>query len=379
MIKEIKMPDLGTTIKEMKIVKWLKSEGDKINRGEPIFEVETDKATMEVESYLEGYLKKIVSGSGEMVNTGATVAFIGDKDDRLPDILPDKNKLAGDKVEKPVTNIKEKSGVKISPMIKRLAEKHGVDINKIKGSGPGGLILKEDIISAAGAGISETSGKAGRDLEVVPFNRIGAATAKKMAISKTKIPHIYITVDVDAGSMKELHTSSGKKYSYNTMIVYGVARTLKDYPYMSARYDEKGRQMVKDINIGLAVAKGEDLLVPVIKKITDNKKELTRIESDIRRLVKKIESGSYDQEDISGGVFTVTNLGAYGISSFAAIINPPEAAILAVGAIQDRAVAKGGNVAIRPIVTMTLSVDHRIVNGAYAASFLQKLKSYLES
>jgi pyruvate dehydrogenase E2 component (dihydrolipoamide acetyltransferase) len=379
MIKEIKMPDLGTTIKEMKIVKWLKNEGDKINRGEPIFEVETDKATMEVESYLDGYLKKIVSDSGEMVNTGATVALIGEKDDKLPDILPDKNKLAGYKEEKPIRDIIEKSGVKISPMIKRLAEKHGVDINKIKGSGPGGLILKEDIISAAESGISETPGKKGQDLEVMPFNRIGAATAKKMEISKKTIPHIYITVDVDAASIKELHTLSGKKYSYNAIIVYNVARTLKEYPYLAARYDEKGRLKAKDINIGLAVAAGEDLLVPVIKKITGNKDELTRIESDIRNLVKKIESGSYDHEDISGGVFTVTNLGRYGISSFAAIINPPEASILAVGAIQDRAVAKGGNITIRPMVTMTLSVDHRIVNGAYAASFLQKLKSYLES
>lgn len=383
MIKEIKIPDLGTTVEEMKIVKWLKSEGDSIKRGEPIFEVETDKATMEVESYLAGYLKKIVACSGELVTTGSTVAYIGDKDDKFKDTFPRKKAEVEDEGKKPGEGRKEKSKVRISPMVKRLAEKHGVDITKVKGSGPGGLILKEDItsadISTPEAGKGKPVEGTGQNLEVVTFNRIGAAVAKKMAISKTTIPHIYLTIDVNASSMKELYISSGKKYSYNTMIVYSVAKSLKEFPFIAARYDKKGRIMAKDINIGIAVAKGDDLLVPVIKKITDSKNELTRIENDIRHLIEKVETGNIDQKDISGGVFTVTNLGSYGISSFTAIINPPEAAILAVGAIQDRAVVDGEDIYVCPMVTMTLSVDHRIVNGAYAASFLKKLKSYLES
>ena len=384
MIKEIKMPNLGTTIDEMKIVKWLKNEGDSVERGEPIFEVETDKATMEVESYLAGYLKKIVAGPGESVTTGSIVAYIGDKTDKFEGIFPSEPEKTNQKVEKPAKATPKISKVKISPMIKKLAEKHRIDITKIKGSGPGGLILKEDIISADVSTHTEADkGKLVEDArqnlpEIIPFSRVGTAIAKAMTRSKTTIPHVYLVIDVDASAMKELYVLSGKKYSYNAMIVYSVAKCLKAFPYLAARYDEKGRIMAKEISIGFAVAKGDDLLVPVVKGITDSRNELARIEQDMKQLIKKVETGEIKQKDISGGVFTVSNLGSYGLSSFTAVINPPEAAILAVGAIQDRVMAKGGGVFIRPMMTLTLSVDHRIVNGAYAAAFLKELKENLE-
>ena len=384
MIKEIKMPNLGTTVDEMKIVKWLKNEGDSVERGEPIFEVETDKAIMEVESYLAGYLKKIVAGPGEAVTTGSIVAYIGDKTDKFEGIFPSEPVKAEDKVRKPVEATREISEARVSLMIKKLAEKRGIDITKIKGSSPNGLILKEDIISADISTHTEADeGKlvedARQDLpEVVPFSRVGTAIAKAMTRSKTTIPHVYLVIDVDASAMKELYVLSGKKYSYNAMIVYSVAKCLKAFPYLAARYDEKGRIMAKEISIGFAVAKGDDLLVPVVKGITDRGNELARIEQDMQQLIKKVETGELKQKDISGGVFTVSNLGSYGVRSFTAVINPPEAAILAVGAIQDRVMAKGGGVFVSPMMTLTLSVDHRIVNGVYAAAFLKELKENIE-
>jgi len=383
MIKEIKMPNLGTTVDEMKIVKWLKNEGDRVERGEMLFEVETDKATMEVESYLAGFLKKIAAGPGEMVTAGTIVAYVGEENDSFKAGSSEKQEKIGEKAEKRTEVKQEIAETRVSPMIKKLAEKHGVDVTKIKGSGPNGLILKEDIMctvsGSAGAVPDEASGPEAESVpEIVPFSRVGTAIANAMAKSKTTIPHVYFTIDIDASAMKELRALSGKKYSYNAMIVYSVAKCLKAFPYLAARYDEKGRIMAKEINIGFAAAKGDDLFVPVIKGIKEGSNELARVEQEIRRLIKKVEAGELKQEDISGGVFTVSNLGAYGLCSFTAVINPPEAAILAVGAMQDRVVAESGGVFVRPMITMTMSVDHRVVNGAYAAAFLRELKNNLE-
>ena len=211
MIKEIKMPNLGTTVDEMKIVKWLKNEGDSVERGEPIFEVETDKAIMEVESYLAGYLKKIVAGPGEVVTMGSIVAYIGDKTDKFEGIFPSEPEKTNQKVEKSAKATPKISKVKISPMIKKLAEKHRIDITKIKGSGPNGLILKEDIMNADVSTHTEADkGKLVEDArqnlpEIIPFSQLGTAIAKAMTRSKTTIPHVYLVIDVDAGAMKELY------------------------------------------------------------------------------------------------------------------------------------------------------------------------------
>lgn len=385
MIKEIKMPNLGTTVDEMKIIKWFKSEGDRVERGEILFEVETDKASMEVESYLAGYLKKIVAGPGDIVETGRVVAYIGEENDNFENIQVEKPADKVDDLAKEPSERENEEDAKprVSPMIRKLAEKHGVDVSKIKGSGPNGLILKEDVLRAASEMGTSAESKALEpedkgEPEFVPYSRVDLAVAAAMTKSKSTIPHVYFSIDVDATAMQKLRVDSGKKYSYNAMIVYNVAKCLKKYPYLAARYDEKGRILAREVNIGLAVAKGNELFVPVIKGINEGSGELARVEQEMQRLIKKVETDQIRQDDISGGVFTVSNLGSYNISSFTAVINPPEVAILAVGAIQERVVAKDGGVFVRPMLTLTLSVDHRVANGAYAAGFLKLLKENLE-
>ena len=375
MNKEIKMPGIGTTVDSILITKWLKNKGDFVKRGEPLFEVETDKASMEVESYIEGYLNVIVKEEGQSAGEGEVVAYIGGtKDDAAQSESAGTGKAAANDEEKTESgdDAPQKTlAVRISPMLKRLAQEKGVDIGDIQGSGANGLITREDIMAAA----QKSSENKEAEREIIPFNRIEGATAKAMQKSKSEIPHVYFDIEVDASSMKELRRKSQKKYSYNAMIVYAAAKCLEKYPYVAARYDEKGRILAQGLDIGVAMADGNDLFVPVVR----NTSGMDSVEGELQTLIKKVSGGSLGQEDMEGGVLTVTNLGATGLSSFHAIINYPEAAILAVGAIKDRAAVVNNEILIRPVATLTLSADHRVVNGMYAGKFLSELKNTLES
>jgi len=389
MLIEIRMPNLGTTNDEVKIIQWFKQEGEEVKRGEPLLEVETDKATMEVESFATGYLKKIVAHPDDEVASGEIIAYIGDQEDicNIPDKTGTESCASIDKrreVSFPTTSGKE---IRVSPMVRKLAESMGVDLAGIRGTGPNGLILREDVLKAHEA--AQETGKT-MPLEekemvpvqsdgIIPFTRVGKVVAGNMTKSKTTIPHVYFRIDVDAAAMMALRSASGKKISYNAMLLHSVADTLKDFPYLICRYSEEGRILAKQINIGFAASKGDDLYVPVVKNIGKGGLDIRGVEAEIQRLTDAVRNGTLKQEDLSGGVFTVTNLGAYGLSSFTAVINPPEVAILAVGAIQDRVVAVHGGIHIRPMMTLTLSADHRVVNGVYAASFMKALKEKLET
>jgi pyruvate dehydrogenase E2 component (dihydrolipoamide acetyltransferase) len=389
MLIEIRMPNLGTTNDEVKIIQWFKQEGEEVKRGEPLLEVETDKATMEVESFATGYLKKIVAHPDDEVASGEIIAYIGDQEDicNIPDKTGTESCASIDKrreVSFPTTSGKE---IRVSPMVRKLAESMGVDLAGIRGTGPNGLILREDVLKAHEA--AQETGKT-MPLEekemipvqsdgIIPFTRVGKVIAGNMTKSKTTIPHVYFRIDVDAAAMMALRSASGKKISYNAMLLHSVADTLKDFPYLICRYSEEGRILAKQINIGFAASKGDDLYVPVVKNIGKGGLDIRGVEAEIQRLTDAVRNGTLKQEDLSGGVFTVTNLGAYGLSSFTAVINPPEVAILAVGAIQDRVVAVHGGIHIRPMMTLTLSADHRVVNGVYAASFMKALKEKLET
>jgi pyruvate dehydrogenase E2 component (dihydrolipoamide acetyltransferase) len=389
MLIEIRMPNLGTTNDEVKIIQWFKQEGEEVKRGEPLLEVETDKATMEVESFATGYLKKIVAHPDDEVASGEIIAYIGDQEDicNIPDKTGTESCASIDKrreVSFPTTSGKE---IRVSPMVRKLAESMGVDLAGIRGTGPNGLILREDVLKAHEA--AQETGKT-MPLEekemvpvqsdgIIPFTRVGKVIAGNMTKSKTTIPHVYFRIDVDAAAMMALRSASGKKISYNAMLLHSVADTLKDFPYLICRYSEEGRILAKQINIGFAASKGDDLYVPVVKNIGRGGLDIRGVEAEIQRLTDAVRNGALKQEDLSGGVFTVTNLGTYGLSSFTAVINPLEVAILAVGAIQDRVVAVNGGIHIRPMMTLTLSVDHRVVNGVYAASFMEALKEKLET
>lgn len=379
MIKEIKMPDLGTTTSEMKIVRWLKKEGELVNRGEALFELETDKATMEVESYLAGYIKKIVAKEMETVSVGAVVAYIGDEGDVYEQFpQPDETKTTPENTNAPAKE-ERASVVRISPMVRKIAEKLGVDYTTVQGTGPNGIITKEDIEIAAQKGTSTSDNNSQQKLNnrFIPFDKIGKATAKAMSISKTTIPHVYFTIEIDAAAMKALREETDKQISYNAMIIKAVADCIKKYPYFASRYTDEGREISDKINIGLAVAREDDLIVPVIAD-AGNASDIWEIETKVKEAVNKVKRNNLQQKDISGGVFTVTNLGGFGIDAFSAVINPPEAGILAVGRIADKLVPYEGGIRVQSYMTLTLSVDHRIINGAYAASFLKELKLALE-
>jgi pyruvate dehydrogenase E2 component (dihydrolipoamide acetyltransferase) len=380
MIKEVRMPNIGTNIDEMKIIRWFKAPGDEIQRGDILFEVETDKAVMEVESYLAGYLKKIIVRNGDAAPAGGVVAIIGDRNDDLEEFLKFdmQNPLIADNcVIK--TEEKVKQVIRISPMVKKIAENWQVDYTKLIGTGPNGIITKEDLKAAAK---KEQDKKIGPDKKkeqtgkIEPFNRIARATAKAMTQSKTTIPHAYFEIDIDASAMKAFRKNNDKAISYNAMIVKASGSCLKKYPYLAAQYSEDGRIMKSTINIGLAVAKMEDLLVPVIKNVSE--KTLYEIEKDINILLDKTRKNELIQDDLNGSIFTVTNLGGYGVSAFTAVINSPEVAIIAVGEITPRIVPAESGFSVVPTVRMTLSVDHRMVNGTYAAGFLKELKNILE-
>ena len=199
-----------------------------------------------------------------------------------------------------------------------------------------------------------------------------------MARSKTTIPHVSFSIEIDATALQQARLLSGKKLSFNALLVWATARCLRHFPYLTATYCEDGRMMADAVNIGVAVARDNDLFVPVIKNIDIETTDAGKIEQELQRLINAVQSGGLKQEDISGGRFTITNLGSFGIDAFTAIINPPEAGILAVGAIKDRVITSGGAILIRPMMQITLSADHRLVNGVYAAGFLQLLKKELE-
>ncbi|MGI6705059.1 MAG: dihydrolipoamide acetyltransferase family protein [Clostridia bacterium] len=391
MLREIRMPNLGTTNDEVKIIRWFKREGEEVKRGEPLLEVETDKAAMEVESFAAGYLKKIVAHPDDEVASGEIIAYIGDHEDIYN--ISDKAKPESSssiakrrEVTPPTTSGKD---MRVSPMVRKLAESMGIDLAGIRGTGPNGLILREDILKAHGT--APEIGKANLPVEegetipvpppdgIAPFTRVGKAIAGTMTKSKATIPHVYFRIDAEASAMMALRSASEREISYNAMLLHTVADTLKDFPYLACRYNEEGRILAKQINIGFAASKGDDLFVPVVKNIGREGLDIRGVEAEIQRLTDAVRNGALKQEDLSGGVFTVTNLGTYGLSSFTAVINPPEVAILAVGAIQDRVVAVNGGIHIHPMLTMTLSVDHRVVNGVYAASFMKALKDKIET
>ena len=366
MIKEIKMPNLGTTTDEMKIMRWLKKENEQVKRGEVLFEVETDKATMEVESYLSGYLKKIIIEADGMAETDGVVAYIGDESDIFE--KTEEPAKADIKTESKIEQ-KKQSSIRISPMVKKIAEKLNVDYTVMQGTGAGGMITKTDIENAADTKEKDSS-------NIVKFNKIAKATAKAMTLSKSTIPHVYFDIEVNTSAMMQARLTSGKKISYNAMIIKAVSDSIEDYPYLAAKYSEEGRVLADKLNVGLAVAREDGLFVPVIKDV--GKTNMLKLEDKINDLVKKVIKDTLQQSDITSGGFTVTNLGGFGIDSFSAVINPPEAAILAVGRIADKVVPVDGEIKIQPYMKLTLSVDHRVVNGAYAAKFLQALKANLE-
>jgi pyruvate dehydrogenase E2 component (dihydrolipoamide acetyltransferase) len=391
MLKEIIMPNLGTTTDEIKIVRWLKSENEIVKRGEPIFEVETDKAVMEVESFMEGYLKKIVVPEGGTAAVGAVVAFIGEEGYTLDGVGAKADvgiAVVSETAKTPPLRVKD--GVRVSPLVRNIADKLGVDLNTVIGTGINGMILKADVekrgkdraekpdqITLAAEPATGKKAPAFKRGEFIPFNTVGKLTAKNMAESKGTIPHAYYQVDVSAKRIIDARAVLGGKISYNTMIIKAVAEALKTYPRAAAIYKENGIRLPDEVNIGLAVDVDGNLFVPVLKNV--DKKTVFELDDNIKTIITKARQRKLSNDDMTGGVLTVTNLGSSGIDAFHAVIKPSESAILAIGRIGKVPVVENGMVVPGAVMKICLSQDHRVVNGLYSAAFLIKIKEMLET
>jgi pyruvate dehydrogenase E2 component (dihydrolipoamide acetyltransferase) len=463
---EITMPQLSDTMTEGTVVKWLKKEGDKVKAGEVIAEVETDKATMEMESFEGGTIAHIAAPEGTKVAVGQAIAVLASSKENVADVKkqvgggagapakaqekqqptpvnvekvpqkqaamvaaggattfaqassgemhePDSNTLHGATRENISTepHQEEPAGdgrVRVSPLARKIAADRGLDLSRIKGSGPGGRIVKADVINApstgGGAGVIEQAAQkvearplqpaglpvpvmphrvASGAKEIVPLTKIREVIAKRLQQSKQNIPHFYETVDIDVEELTKLRARLNEqlkaqniKLSLGDLVAKAIATTLIEHSALNATFDGKEITRHGDVNLGMAVALPEGLIVPVLRGINHMGFREIRVRS--ADLIDRARAQRLKQDEMTGATFTVSNLGMFGVREFSAIINPPEVGILAVGGAEKRAVVRGDQIVARTMMTVTLSCDHRAVDGATAAEFLSTLRQLLE-
>lgn len=407
----ITMPKMSDTMTEGTIASWLKKEGDEVKSGDILAEVETDKATMELESYEDGILLHIGVQEGESVDIDGVIAVIGEKgadyetlinahkaktekpkqapagDEAKTKASSDGAKDAG-KAEQPAAKQPSKSAkdgrIIASPLAKRLAEEKGVDIALVPGSGEGGRIIKRDVESfdpasvSAQQGAAVTAGKESYREEKV--SQMRKVIAKRLSESKFTSPHFYLTMEINMDKAIEARNSMNElspvKISFNDLVIKVAAAALRQHPQVNANWLGDTIRYNEHIHVGMAVAVDEGLLVPVIR-FADTK-GLSQIAEETKSLGGKAKNRELQPQDWEGNTFTVSNLGMFGIDEFTAIINPPDACILAVGGIKETAIVKNGEIKIGNVMKVTLSCDHRIVDGAIGAAFLKTFKTLLE-
>ena len=411
------MPALEMAQETGKLVSWKKKEGEQVKKGEMLLEVETDKAVVEIEAGGDGVLSGVTAKVGDVVPVGQTIAWLLKPGESLPtggaqaqtgrkmDSAPAAAAPAAAPAAPEPVSV---AGAKISPKARRLAREHGVDIAKLKGSGPGGEILADDILKAAQAASGPApvpaaspaptpqpaappaarpaspppAGAAGPADAVSPadgVSSIGRIMAERTTQSWTTVPHFFVARDVDATSLNAtreglipvIEKSHGVKITHTDLMVSAVARALKTYPRMNGSWVNNTVSLNADINVALAMAVENAVVTAVIRNA--DKLALGAIAKQRKELSERAKVNKLQPADISGATFTISNLGMFGVDAFTAIIVPPQAGILAVGAIADRVVAVDGMIGIRPMVTLTLSSDHRIIDGARAALFMQEV------
>ena len=402
MIKEVIMPKVGLTMQTGIIEKWLKKEGDFIQVGEPIFEVSTDKINIEVEATDAGYLKKIIAPEGKEIPVNTVIAYIGKKDEEvvIPGLTEVKKEAASLQSESPTAGEDKQPGYSISTLAKKLAEELNVNLSKVKGSGPRGRILKEDVLRARDAIIQNKQQTAKRTGKTIPVDKVGEDFGLSVKISKTfkltgikklvaerlkeshlNAPPICITLSCDMSVATQLKKDAGKKHIHLTItdiIIKATSKALKLNPLLNTTLRDDNIIVFDEINIGIATATQKGLIVPVIKSV--DKLSLTDISILREGLVTKTREGKLTPEDITGGTFTITNLGMYGIEYFEPIITPNQAAILSVGTIKMTPVAEiSGGIGLKPIMAVSVTCDHRIADGADGSRFLVEFKKIIES
>lgn len=377
------MPALELTQETGKVVAWRKKEGERVAKGEPLLEVETDKAVVEIESPGEGILAGIRAEQGAVIPVGQTIAWIVMPGEAAPrDEAPPNSESLGVTRARPsrepavrIPQGRGAAGTKISPKARRLAQEKGVDVSKLEGSGSGGEILAADILAAAGSK-GATSPPREAAASVASFGSIARLMAERTTQSWTSVPHFFVVREVDAGALLEareqllakIEKTHGARPTHTDMLVALVARTLAKHPRMNASWTSEGPRLNPQVNIAVAMAVEDGVVAAVIHNA--DAADLGEIVTQRRELRERARTNKLRPADISGATFTISNLGMYHVDAFTAIIHPPQAGILAVGRIADRVVPRDGRPGIRPMVTLTLSCDHRVVDGARAAEFL---------
>jgi pyruvate dehydrogenase E2 component (dihydrolipoamide acetyltransferase) len=387
-------PKLDEAMTSGKIVRWLKSEGDRVEKGEIVLEIESEKTSFELEAEASGILSEVMANEGDEVPIGTTIAFIlkpGEEAPKVETPVTAKAKEEPPKAEakaeapKPASEPKE---VKASPLARNIAKENNVDLSLVTGTGPGGRIIKEDVLKFAEEGGTVTAPAprevpAGTEEEIAPLSTMREVIARRMTES-FQTPHFYLTVEVDAQELQKarqqllpvIESKTGIRLTLTDLVVKVVARALEKNPAINCSYADGSVKLLKRIDIGLVTSVEGGLMVPVIRDA--GTKSLAEIAQDRAELVQKARERTLTKEEMAGSTFTISNMGMYDIDQFSAIIQPPEAAILAVGRIAEKVVARNGEMVIRPVMSLTLSIDHRVLDGALGAQFLQTVKNYLE-
>ncbi len=422
---EVTMPRLSDTMEEGTIGHWLKKPGDEVKKGDVLAEIETDKATMELEAYEGGTLQEILVQEGQAAAIGAVIAVIGAAGSAPATSAPQKSApaasptpAAGNGKEQQTASVATAVGtapaapttqsgerVKASPLARSIAEQHGIDLRQVEGTGPGGRIIKANVEAfqqqqepapkpqpaatapAAPAPAPEAPAPPVDGPAPVPLNRMRRAIAQTMTRSKQTIPHLYVTNQIEMDALLDMRrdirdsNAASVKISVNDMVVKAVAKALEAHPLLNSSYVVGGDGQAsivthEHINVNVAVSVDAGLIVPVVADA--NQKSLGTIAADIKDLAVHAREGTIKQHQLEGGTFTVSNLGMFDVVDFGAIITPPQAAVLAVSSIQEMPIVRYGEVVVAHMMNATVSVDHRVTDGAEAARFMQTLKRLLE-
>jgi pyruvate dehydrogenase E2 component (dihydrolipoamide acetyltransferase) len=377
------MPALEMAQETGKLLAWRKKEGEKVAKGEPLFEIETDKAVVEIEAQGDGILAAVTADVGAVIPVGETIAWLVAPGEQPPakSAVAAPTARASSNVERPAATASgttEKTATtvpQISPKARRLAKELSVDIGQIRGTGPDGTITAEDVQAFASG--AKPTGTAAAAPTAEPLSQVARLMAERTTQSWTSVPHFFLVRDVDATELVEAHRRFGQGIdksqapSITDVLISVVARVLAKHPRMNSGWTGSGIQVNPDVNVSVAMAVKDGVVGAVIHKA--DAKKIADLSSERRELTERARAGRLRPADITGGTFTVSNLGMYKVDAFSAIITPPQAAVLAVGSVSDRVVPVDGKPGIRPVMTMTLSSDHRVVDGARAAEFLSDL------
>ena len=397
MAEIVRMPRLSDTMTEGTVAKWHKKVGDAISEGDLLAEIETDKATMEFESFQEGVLLHIGVGESETAEVDCILAILGEQGEDVKALIeadetpvtPEVKEVKEDKaplaeiiieIAAPVKVTKSADGrIVASPLAKRLAEEKGIDITAISGSGDGGRVIKRDVDSYQ---VPVANSVAYQELYTEePVSQMRKVIARRLAESKFTAPHFYLSISVDMdnaiSARKAINALPDTKVSFNDLIVKACAMALREHPTVNSSWRADVIRRNQHVNIGVAIAVEDGLLVPVVR-YTDTK-SLSDISTEVKEFAQKAKDKKLQPADWEGSTFTISNLGMFGIDEFTAIINTPDACILAVGGIQQIPVVKDGQVVPGNVMKLTLSCDHRVVDGASGAAFLNMLKTYLQN